>query len=87
MASPAKRKVGLSWTGSTDSGGSGLAGYRVYRSTTSASSGFVVIASPISTSYTDTGLRSGRTYWYYVVAYDGAGNTSSPSNTVGAIIG
>jgi hypothetical protein len=82
-ASPAKRKVGLSWTGSTDAGGSGLTGYRVYRSTVSASAGFALIASTTSTSYTNTGLRSGTTYWYYVVAYDGAGNTSSQSNTVG----
>src|SRR3989442_8575609 len=66
-ASPAKRKVGLSWTGSTDTGGSGLAGYRVYRST-SASAGFTPIASTTSTSYADTGLTSGTTYWYYGVA-------------------
>src|SRR5207249_4388991 len=83
-ASPAKRKVGLSWTGSTDTGGSGLAGYRIYRSITSASADFALIASTTSTSYADTGLTSGKTYWYYVVAYDGADNTSTPSDTVGA---
>src|SRR5439155_25378656 len=75
-ASPAKRKVGLSWTGSTDTGGSGLAGYRVYRGTTSAAADFTLIASTTSMSYSDAGLRSATTDWYYVVAYGGAGNAS-----------
>lgn len=67
----------LSWTAVSDTGGSGLAGYRVYRDGT-------LIATTTSTSYTDSdsAVVPG-TYVYNVVAFDGAGNTtSSVSRTV-----
>jgi Fibronectin type III domain len=79
-----KRKVTLTWTASTDAGGSGLAGYEIWRSTTGAAGSFTKVATTTSTSYTNSGLVSGRTYWYYAVAYDGANNVSTPSNTVSA---
>src|SRR5207244_1974136 len=47
--------VGLSWTASTDSGGSGLAGYRIYRD--GQSTPYATIT-PDTTSYTDAGVRS-----------------------------
>ena len=62
----------LSWTASTDpAGGSSLAGYRVYRDGT-------LIATTSSISYTDSdsAVVPG-TYVYSVVAFDGAGNTTS----------
>jgi hypothetical protein len=37
-----------------------------------------------TTTYNDNGLQSGQTYSYYVVAVDGAGNLSTPSNTASA---
>jgi fibronectin type 3 domain-containing protein/lysophospholipase L1-like esterase len=80
-ASP-KGKINLSWTGSTDAGGSGLAGYKVWRST-SASGVFATIATitAASTSYTDAAVTANLTYWYRLTAFDGAGNESQPSNT------
>ncbi|MDX6580733.1 MAG: hypothetical protein QOJ47_2282, partial [Gaiellales bacterium] len=61
----------LTWTASTDSGGSLLGGYRVYRDGT-------LIATTSSTSYTDSDAAVvPGTYVYSVVAFDGAGNTSS----------
>ena len=56
-------QVNLTWTASTDSGGAGLAGYRVFR-------GVVQIATTAQTSYTDTGLTAGMAYTYTVRAYD-----------------
>jgi GH18 family chitinase len=73
--------VSLSWTPSTDTGGSGLAGYDVYRSS-QAGGPFTRIASPTSNSFTDSGLTSRQAYSYYVKARDGAGNTSAASATV-----
>lgn len=82
-ATAVKRKVSLSWTSSTDSGGSGLAGYEIWRSTSAAGT-FLKIATTASTSYANSGLTRGATYWYYVVAYDRAANRSAPSNTASA---
>src|SRR4029077_10089214 len=71
--------VSLSWTASTDN--VGVAGYRVYRSTTPGftPSPATLIGTTAATSYTDPGLAAG-TYYYLVTAYDAAGNASSPSN-------
>jgi chitodextrinase len=44
----------------------------------------VVVATPSSTSYTDTGLLNRATYSYTVAAVDAAGNVSPPSATVTA---
>jgi spore germination protein YaaH len=75
------RRATVSWTASTDSGGSGVAGYDVYRSTSSTGT-FTKVASVTSTSYLNTGLTKNRTYWYYVRGRDKAGNVSAPSAKV-----
>jgi predicted phage tail protein len=84
-ATAAKSKVNLSWSASSDSGGSGLAGYEVWRAT-NADGPFLRIATSSSstTSYSDGSVLSSVTYWYYVVAVDGAGNVSAPSDIVSA---
>jgi hypothetical protein len=69
----------LAWSPSTDNVGVGE--YRVHRSTTanftpSAANRVATVAT--GTTYTETGLAAG-TYYYKVVAADGAGNTSAPS--------
>ncbi|TDB73126.1 glycoside hydrolase family 9 protein, partial [Micromonospora sp. KC721] len=72
--------VTLTWPASTDTGGSGLAGYDVTR--TSAGSDPVVVATTTN-SLTVTGLTPERTYQFSVVARDGAGNRSAASPTLG----
>jgi fibronectin type 3 domain-containing protein len=67
--------VNLSWSGSTDTGGSGLAGYEIFRN------GTLIGTSP-SASYADHGTASNTAYGYKVRAYDGAGNRSGDSNTI-----
>ncbi len=70
-------QINLSWTASTDTGGSGLAGYRVYRNG-------VQIATTTLVSYSSTGLAGASSYSFSVAAYDNAGNASGPSTPVSA---
>jgi endo-1,4-beta-xylanase len=69
----------LAWTASTDTGGSGLAGYVVYREQGTTDP---VLAQPTTNGATLTGLTPATTYQVYVRARDGAGNLSTPSATV-----
>ncbi len=62
--------VTLTWTASTDN--VGVAGYRVYRDT-------ALIATTATPSCSDTGLTSGVTVTYTILAYDAAGNESGLS--------
>ena len=70
-------RIDLSWGASTDSGGSGLAGYKIYR-------GGSQINTTTSTTYSDTTVSGGTSYSYNVAAYDNATNTSAQSNTASA---
>jgi hypothetical protein len=80
------RRIALTWTCATDSGGSGLAGYEIFRSTSATGSfnRIATVTGPSTCSYTNTGLKRGRTYFYYVKAFDGAGNRGAASNTASA---
>ena len=73
---PASNQVNLSWTASTDAGGSGVAGYRIYRNG-------AYIGATAATSYSDTTTAANTYYTYQVQAYDGANNTSGLSSAVG----
>jgi len=78
LSSPAKTSssVSLTWTASTDnSGGSGVAGYDVYRNG-------ALIGSPTATSFTDSGLAASTSYSYTVRARDNAGNASAQSGAL-----
>lgn len=65
-------RIDVTWAASTDTGGSGVSGYLVYRNT-------VQIASTNQVIYSDTGLSPNTAYQYQVAAFDGAGNVSSLS--------
>ena len=67
--------VTLSWTAATDTGGPGLAGYKIYR-------GGTQIGTSATPSYSDTTAVAQTTYSYTVAAYDNANNASSPSSAV-----
>ena len=70
-------QINLAWNATTDVGGSGLAGYRIYR-------GGTPIATTTATSYSDTGLAGYTTYSYSLAAYDNAGNVSALSTAASA---
>ncbi|MET0808566.1 MAG: Ig-like domain-containing protein, partial [Pseudoxanthomonas sp.] len=62
--------VNLGWNASTDNaGGSGIAGYDVYRNGT-------LVGSPVGTSFSSSGLAASTAYTFRVRARDNAGNAS-----------
>ena len=69
-------QTSLTWSASTDAGGSGLKGYNLYR----GGSYIKQVLAP-ATSTTDTGLSESATYSYTARAVDNAGNMSASSNT------
>ena len=63
-------QINLNWSAVVDtSGGSGLAGYKVYRSVTQ-------IATTTATNYQDPNLTANTQYCYRITSYDVAGNES-----------
>jgi chitinase len=70
--------VNLSWNASTDNaGGSGIAGYDVYRNGT-------LVGSPAGTSFSSTGLAASTAYTFRVRARDNAGNASAQGSQITA---
>jgi len=72
-ATAGNAQVALSWSAS-----SGATSYNVKRSTTSGGP-YTTISSPTTTSYTDTGLTNGTTYYYVVSAVNTAGESANSS--------
>ncbi|TKB94781.1 MAG: fibronectin type III domain-containing protein [Nitrospira sp.] len=80
LNAPASSSVTLTWNVNTEKD---LAGYKVYRATSSGAYGAPIAAIPGNTAtYTATGLQFGTTYFFVVTAYDIAGNESAYSNEV-----
>lgn len=77
-------RISLGWSASRSTGRSEIAGYQVWRSTTGEPGSFEQIGSAAPTSYSDTSVQPGQTYWYYVVAWDAQGRFSPASNTASA---
>jgi fibronectin type 3 domain-containing protein len=71
-----KVKPAISWTATTDPGGSGVASYTVYRD------GVQIAAAALGTSYQDTALTANGIYAYAIRANDAAGNASAITATV-----
>lgn len=74
-------KLTISWDANSESD---LAGYRLYRSTSSGGP-YILVVDTTSTSYVDSGLVSGTTYYYVITAYDTSGNESTYSTEVSGI--
>jgi cellulose 1,4-beta-cellobiosidase len=72
-------QINLGWSAATDSGGSGLKGYDVYRN-----GAFVKQVLVPATTTSDVGLAGSTVYSYVVRAVDNAGNLSGPSPTANA---
>jgi len=67
-------QINLSWNASTDTGGSGLWGYNVYRD-----GAFLKQVLAPATSTSDAGLLASTTYTYTILAFDNALNFSAQS--------
>jgi fibronectin type 3 domain-containing protein len=72
-ATAGNAQVSLSWTAS-----SGATSYNVKRATVNGGP-YTTVASPTTTSYTDTGLNNGTTYYYVVSAVNGSGDSANSS--------
>jgi 2,4-dienoyl-CoA reductase-like NADH-dependent reductase (Old Yellow Enzyme family) len=72
-------QIRLNWEKATDN--EEIAGYEIWRSTDGGKH-FEHYYSVTVTMYTDNVTTSGRTYQYYIRAYDLAGNKSEPSNII-----
>jgi hypothetical protein len=73
----------LSWIASTSS----VIGYNCYSSTVSGGPYTKLTAAPVTTtSFTDTTVQSGRTYYYVVTSVNSAGLESVSSSQVSAVI-
>ncbi len=80
LTAPIRGSVTLSWLANTETD---LAGYKIYRGTTSGSYGSpIAVIGKDATSYTVSALQSGTTYFFVITAYNNLGNESSYSNEV-----
>ncbi len=77
QASGGNAQVALTWSASP-----GATSYNVKRSTTSGGP-YTTVASPTTSTYTDTGVTNGTAYFYVVTAVNSAGE-SGPSSQVTA---
>jgi Abnormal spindle-like microcephaly-assoc'd, ASPM-SPD-2-Hydin/HYDIN/CFA65/VesB-like, Ig-like domain len=83
-AAAAQHSVDLSWSASSSSS---VAGYNVYRGSTSGGPYSKLNSSPDdATSYTDSAVQAGQTYFYVTTAVGSDGTESSYSNQVTATI-
>ncbi len=80
---PVSHSVTLNWTASTST----VAGYFVYRGTQSGGPYTKLQSTSVpGTSFTDTTVQSGTTYYYVVTAVDSGGAESAFSNEVTAVV-
>lgn len=80
-AAPGNNNVSLSWTASVNS-----VNYKIYRGTTPGAQNGTLIATITTTNFTDTTAVNGQTYYYYVVATDAAGHTSSSAEVMAHLV-
>jgi len=80
---PTQHSVSLSWTDS----GSGIVGYNVYRGSISGGP-YAKINSALdsTTTYTDTSVLAGQTYYYVTTSVNGSGIQSGYSNQAQAVV-
>jgi len=80
---PTQHSVSLSWTDS----GSGIVGYNVYRGSISGGP-YAKINSALdsTTTYTDTSVLAGQTYYYVTTSVNGSGMQSGYSNQAQAVV-
>jgi hypothetical protein len=72
QAAPGDGSVSLSWQAPSSDGGSQLTGYRLYRGESAGGESFLTDL-PLATSYTDSPLQNGSTYYYKVSALNALG--------------
>jgi hypothetical protein len=85
VPNPVPHSVSLSWRAPASS--SNVRGYNVYRTAISGGQYSKVNGSPAtSTSFVDSSVDSGRTYWYAVTTVDSSNTESGYSNIATAVV-
>ena len=77
-----QHSVALSWSPSASS----VVGYNVYRGTTSGGPYSKITSMNADTTFVDSLVQSGQTYFYVTTAVDGSGKESGNSNQTQAVI-
>jgi fibronectin type 3 domain-containing protein len=88
-ATPGDASVSLSWSAPSFDGGSAVTGYKLYRGTSPNPTNVVATLPPTPTSYVDTGVTNGTTYYYKVSALNANGEgpaSSQASATPNALV-
>jgi len=78
-----QHSVTLSWKPSSSSG---VVGYNLYRATVSGGPYAQVASRDANSTYTDSSVSAGQTYFYVVTAVDGSGAESLNSNQAQAVV-
>lgn len=81
-ATAGRKQISLQWKASIDTGNDNLLGYEIWRSEDGTT--FGQLATSAETTFVDTAVVKGVTYYYYVTAIDEEGNRSQASNTAQA---
>jgi hypothetical protein len=76
-SAPGKKKIRLTWTQSSSPN---IASNKVYRATVNGGPYSLIASIPAATTYQNTGLISGTTYYYVVTAVNSSGLESPQSN-------
>jgi Abnormal spindle-like microcephaly-assoc'd, ASPM-SPD-2-Hydin len=79
---PPQHSVSLSWNPSASS----VVGYNVYRGTTTGGPYSKIAPMNADTSYADSSVQAGQTYFYVTTAVDASGKESARSNQVQAVV-
>jgi fibronectin type 3 domain-containing protein len=78
-----QHSVALSWSQSSSSS---VVGYNIYRGTKTGGPYSQINSMNSDTTFTDSSVQSGQTYFYVTTAVDGAGKESTFSNQTQAVI-
>ncbi len=88
VATAGNGSVALSWTASA-----GATSYSVYRGTAAGGESSTAVGTSTTTSFTDSGLTNGTTYYYTITASNSAGTSAhssevhaAPSGTAGTLL-
>ena len=85
-ASSGSSSITIGWSVPTNTGGSAITGYRIYRSTTSTKETLFTSTSSTVRSYTDANVASGTTYYYQLAAINSVGTSGLSAEVSGKII-
>jgi parallel beta-helix repeat protein len=80
LSNTAAGAITLTWTASTDTGGSGMASQNVYRKESGGSYSLLTPVGAATTSYIDSTATHGTTWVYKVQGVDNAGNEQTAGN-------